>query len=218
MATKLASSIVRSFIGSPSLRATSRWCSPASLRASRAAYSTGESAPPPLLSKIKEDLKAAMRSKDTNRLSVLRTVLAATLNASKTDKPIETDAQLVQLLKKSAEKSMEAAEEARKVGRGDLAEKEEAQASILLEYAASSKLKQISLEELQQLIETAREKFTADGHDAGKVRGLLLKEFLQSAGPLAGVAVDKRLVAGMILKVGAKSPSPSPDGKIDPQN
>ncbi|KAK4231278.1 hypothetical protein QBC38DRAFT_242102 [Podospora fimiseda] len=200
MATKLTSSIVRSFISRPSLR-TSRWSSPASLRTSRAAYSTGESAPPPLLAKIKEDLKAAMRAKDANRLSVLRTVLSATLNASKTDKPIETDAQLVQLLKKSADKSKEAAEEARKVGRGDLAEKEEAQASILLEYAGSSSLKQISEEELQSLIAAAKDKLLAEGHDGGKLRGLLMKELLQpNAGPLADVAVDKQLVAKLVLK------------------
>ncbi|KAK4166016.1 Yqey-like protein-domain-containing protein [Cladorrhinum sp. PSN259] len=205
MATKISSSLLRSFISRPSLRPASRWTSAANLRASLAAYSTGESAPPPILVKIKEDLKTAMRAKDTNRLAVLRTVLAATLNASKTDKPIETDAQLVQLLKKTAEKSKEAAEEARQVGRGDLAEKEDAQASILLDYAASSGLKQISMEELQQMIEAAKDKFVAEGHGLNKIRGLLMKEFLQTgSGPLADVAFEKNVVAGIILKLAGK--------------
>jgi len=182
----------------PSLRITSRWSRPVALRA----YSTEGSAPP-LLAKIKTDLKQAMRAKDANRLAVLRTVLSATLNASKTDRPIETDAQLVDFLQKTAQKSKDAAEEARKAGRGDLAAKEEEQAEILLKYAASSGLQQISLEELKALIQNFKDKLIAEGLDESKVKGRLMKEFMSNSadGPLAGIAVDKRMVARYVSAV-----------------
>lgn len=198
IATKLPSTVLRGFMSRPGLRIASRWSGPATVRA----YSTEGSAPP-LLAKIKMDLKVAMRAKDANRLAVLRTVLSATLNASKTDRPIETDAQLVDFLQKTAQKSQDAAEEARKAGRGDLAAKEEEQAQILIKYAASSDLKQISLEELKALIQSFKDKLIAEGLDESKVKGRLMKEFLTNSttGPLAGVAVDKRMVAHYVSAV-----------------
>ncbi|OAA59561.1 hypothetical protein SPI_05759 [Niveomyces insectorum RCEF 264] len=99
---------------------------------------------PPLLAKLKGDLKAAMKAKDAPRLTVLRTILAATLNASKTAQPIRTDAQLVALLRKTARASQEAAAEFRGADRADLAEKEEAQIRVLEEYAQASGLASVS--------------------------------------------------------------------------
>jgi uncharacterized protein len=76
-----------------------------------------------------------MQAKDTNRLSVLRSLLTQTLNASKTAHPIKTDLQMLALLRKSASASRLASEEFRGAGRQDLAEKEETQMKIMEEYA-----------------------------------------------------------------------------------
>ncbi|TVY52847.1 Altered inheritance of mitochondria protein, partial [Lachnellula suecica] len=76
-----------------------------------------------------------MRAKDTARLSVLRSLLSSTLNASKTSSPINTDLQMLSLLRKSSAQGKTASEEFRKNGREDLAAKEEAQVGILEEYA-----------------------------------------------------------------------------------
>lgn len=49
----------------------------------------------PLLFKLKGDLKTAMKEKDTNRLNVLRGIIADVTNSAKTSNPIKTDMQLV---------------------------------------------------------------------------------------------------------------------------
>ena len=76
-----------------------------------------------------------MQSKDVNRLSVLRSLLTQTLNASKTSTPINTDLHMLALLRKSANASRLASEEFKGAGRQDLAEKEESQLRIMEEYA-----------------------------------------------------------------------------------
>ena len=142
-----------------------------------------------------------MRAKDTNRLAVLRSVLAATLNASKTDKPIQTDVQLVSLLNKTASKSQEAANEARSLGREDLAEKEEAQVRILKEYAESSGVKELGEAELRQIIEALKAELVAEGVGEKVLSGLLMKKLIASPGPLDGVTVSKQTVAKMVMDI-----------------
>lgn len=197
MATKLSPFLLRD-LGRPSLPRT------AALRVSRAAYSSEAPPPPPLLAKLKNDLKTAMRAKDTNRLSVLRSVLAETLNASKTDKPIKTDVQLVSLLQKSARKAQEAAAEARDAGREDLVEKEEAQQRIFEEYAASSGVEEMGEPELRKLVETAKAKLVAEGVTTA-LRGQMIKRILGPGGLLDGVAVDKKLAAKIIMELSEKT-------------
>ncbi|KAE8447811.1 hypothetical protein EG329_010205 [Mollisiaceae sp. DMI_Dod_QoI] len=76
-----------------------------------------------------------MQNKDSNRLSVLRGLLSQTLNASKTSNPINTDMQMLALLRKSANASKAASEEFKSAGRQDLADKEDLQVRIMEEYA-----------------------------------------------------------------------------------
>lgn len=78
-----------------------------------------------------------MLAKDTNRLSVLRSLMSQTLNASKTAAPIRTDLQMLALLRKTAGASRVASAEFKSAGREDLVEKEEAQVRILEEYAGA---------------------------------------------------------------------------------
>jgi uncharacterized protein len=76
-----------------------------------------------------------MQNKDSNRLSALRALLSQTLNASKTSSPINTDMQMLSLLRKSTAQSKAASEEFKRNGREDLAKKEEDQVRVLEEYA-----------------------------------------------------------------------------------
>lgn len=78
-----------------------------------------------------------MQAKDSNRLSVLRSLITQTLNASKTSTPITTDLQILALLRKSISASRIASEEFKGAGRQDLAEKEETQVRIMEEYAVN---------------------------------------------------------------------------------
>jgi uncharacterized protein YqeY len=193
MASKLSPFLLRS-IGRPSLPRT------AALRVLRPAYSTEATPPPPppLLSKLKDDLKAAMRAKDTNRLAVLRSVLAATLNASKTDKPIKTDVQLVGLIQKSARKSQETAAEARQAGREDLVEKEEAQQRILEEYAAGSGVREIGEVELKQIIQSTKAALVAEGVQGKALQGEIIKSLFKPGGLLEGASFEKKGVVTLI--------------------
>lgn len=159
--------------------------------------------PPPLLQKLKGDLKTAMRAKDAPRLAVLRSVLAATLNASKTAAPIATDAQLIALLRKTQRGNEEASAEARQAGRADLVDKEQAQIKVLEEYVASSGVEVVSEEELRTVVKGVVEAMTAAGGvEGGKAKmGEVMKTLLAPGGPLEGKSVEKAQVARAVKEV-----------------
>lgn len=96
-------------------------------------------------------MKKAMQAKDTNRLNVLRGLLAQTLNASKTSNPITTDMQVLALLKRTATQSRAASAEFRAAGRSDLADKEETQVHILEEYAGDVQV--VGVDEILRVVE-----------------------------------------------------------------
>ncbi|CAG8971300.1 hypothetical protein HYALB_00001467 [Hymenoscyphus albidus] len=104
-------------------------------RLARRSYATDTSSTPPMLLKLRTDLKTAMRAKETPRLTVLRALLASTLNASKTSTPITTDLALRALILKHVSASQAAISDFQKASREDLVRKEEDQIKILEEYA-----------------------------------------------------------------------------------
>ena len=172
----------------------SRW--PVALRS----YSS-EAPPssPPFLTKLKGELKTAMKAKDTTRLTVLRSILAATLNASKTDSPIMTDEHLVALLRKTVRSSQDAIADFRKGGRQDLVDKEEAQIRILEEYVAASGITTPGEAELRQIVEPVVAQVMAEGLDANRALGTVMKKLLASGGPLEGKNLDKTELKGVVL-------------------
>ncbi|KAI5926165.1 GatB/YqeY domain-containing protein [Camillea tinctor] len=160
-------------------------------------YSTAPS-PPPLLAKLKSDLKTAMRAKDAPRLAVLRSILAATQNASKTSSPVSTDAQVVSLLRRARRANEEAAEEARGAARPDLVEREEAQMRVLDEYVAGSGVEELTPEALRAAVEAALE--AAGGKGKARV-GDVMKGLLAPGGALDGKDVEKGEVAKVVKEV-----------------
>ena len=174
----------------------------------RRAYSAEADAPapapapgPPLLQKLKGDLKAAMRARDAPRLTVLRSVLSATVNASKTASPVTTDAQLVALLRKTRAASLEAIEEFTAAGRDDLADGERAQVAVLDEYVASSGFKEVSADELRVYVARAIDTLTAERRlspERGARFGNVMNELLGPASPFTGKIVDKTQLAVII--------------------
>ncbi|KAK1825709.1 Yqey-like protein-domain-containing protein [Podospora conica] len=165
----------------------------------RCTYST-ESSPsaPPLLAKLKGDLKMAMKAKDAPRLAVLRSVLAATLNASKTGSPIATDAQLVALMIKTARTGKESTVEFREAGRQDLVDKEEAQIRVIEEYVAGSGIESIDDAKLREAVQLVLSELLAGG-EKPRSTGLIMKKLLAPDGPLAGKMFDKAAL-GKITK------------------
>lgn len=175
---------------------------PLTTRAAMRFYSSAdEIVPPPLLQKLKGDLKTAMRAKDTHRLSVLRTIMSANLNASKTSTPIKTDVQLVALMRKISKAAEDAASEATAAGREDLAEKENAQIAIISEYVKDSGVATLGEAELRSLVEGVVAEIKAAGAEGKSMMGEVMKK-LNAA--VEGKDVDKKSLADMVKSIVSK--------------
>ncbi|KAK3116502.1 hypothetical protein LTR53_003046 [Teratosphaeriaceae sp. CCFEE 6253] len=162
----------------------------------RRLYSTPPPAPP-LLLKLRTDLKTAMRAKDAPRLDVLRALLADITNAAKTSNPIATDMQLLSLLRKRLTASQTAKAEFVGAGRQDLAEKEGLQGSVLEEYAGGVKV--VGVERVREVVRAMAE----EGGEGGKGLGMgeVIKKLLGPGGRLEGENVDRAEVARVVKEV-----------------
>ena len=161
------------------------------------ARSYSDAPAPPLLQKLKADLKTAMRAKDAARLSVLRAALSSTLNASKTSSPITTDAALVGLLRKQARGCADARDEFAAAGREDLVAKEDAQIAVLNEYMSDSGVEELSGDQLRAVV---RDVVAGLGEEKPKM-GDIMKTLLAPGGPLDGKNVEKAEVARVVKEV-----------------
>ena len=123
-------------------------------------------------------------------------MIAETNNAAKTASPIQTDIQLMSLIRKRAAAAAEAAKQFSDQNRVDLKEKEEAQVAILEEYA--SQIKTLSVEEMEAIvtetINTLRESGTklTEGH--------VLKALFSKGGALDGKPANRGDVAQLVKK------------------
>lgn len=139
-----------------------------------------------------------MREKDTNRLNVLRGLLAEVTNSAKTATPVKTDMQLLSLLRKRAASAKAASDEFKTAGRDDLVEREESQVKVLEEYAGG--VETMSADEVRDIvIKTVEE---AKAQQGSKVNmGEVLKKLLGPGGSLDGKPVEKKEVAGIVKEV-----------------
>ncbi|KAI8629021.1 Yqey-like protein-domain-containing protein [Xylariaceae sp. FL1651] len=193
--TRLATSLLRPrssrMPSSPPLRTPAQ-----AFALARRSYSDAPA--PPLLQKLKADLKSAMRAKDAARLSVLRAALASTLNASKTASPVTTDAALVALLRKQARGCADARAEFAAGGRDDLVAKEDAQLSVLDEYVAGSGVEELDGEQLRAVVRDV----VGGLEEKAKARmGDVMKVLLAPGGPLDGKNVEKAELARAVKEI-----------------
>lgn len=193
MSRRLASSFMRARPAAPSY--------PTAASRGLVRFYSSDPPPPPMLAKLKADLKTAMRAKDAARLTVLRSILAATLNASKTASPIQTDAQLVALLRKTAKASEDAAAEFSGAGRADLADKEQEQIAILNEYVAGSGVQVVGEDELRTVVAGVVTALTSEGAASKAKFGDVMKQLLAPSGPLEGKSVEKAELAKIVKEV-----------------
>ncbi|ORY82615.1 Yqey-like protein-domain-containing protein [Protomyces lactucae-debilis] len=158
-------------------------------QARRYSTSTG----PQLLLTLKEAVKQSMRNKDKPRLNVCKDILAQVVNASKTNKPVETDVQVINLLRSSAAKRREAAAAYRQHGRAELAEVEELEAGLLDSFLP----KQMDEGVLQAQVVALVSRMQATPKEMGKVLKALAEEVDESAAPKAMQArIVKQVLAG----------------------
>lgn len=153
---------------------------------------------PPLLLKIRSDLKAAMKDKDTNRLNVLRGLLSDITNAAKTNNPVKTDMQLLSVLRKRAASAKQASTEFKSAGRDDLVQKEEQQVNVLEEYAGD--VQTMSEDDMREVV--IKEVDEVKAQQSGKINmGDVLKSLLAPGGSLDGRPVEKSQVARIVKEV-----------------
>ncbi|KAK3719281.1 hypothetical protein LTR37_004500 [Vermiconidia calcicola] len=153
---------------------------------------------PPLLLKIRSDLKSAMKEKDKNRLNVLRGLLAEVTNSAKTNSPVKTDMQLLSLLRKRAASAKAASTEFKSAGREDLVEQEESQAKVLEEYAGG--VQTMSNDVMRDAILKEIDQVKAETN--GKVNmGDILRRLLGPGGSLEGKPVERSEIARIVKEV-----------------
>lgn len=120
--------------------------------------------------RINEDVKAAMRGKEKQRLAALRLVTAA-IKQKEVDERIELDdAQTTSVLDKMAKQRRESIEQYEKAQRADLVEKEQFELELITGYLPQP----LAADEIQSLIDGAiAATGAASMKDMGKVMGQL---------------------------------------------
>lgn len=125
---------------------------------------------PSLINTINEDIKSAMRSKDSERLTTLRMLKAAIKQRDIDTQSTATDQDALAIINKMVKQRKESTEQYLSAQRPELAEKEQLEISILTAYLPEQ------LDEIAVLtaIDQAITDSGADSiKDMGKVMGLL---------------------------------------------
>lgn len=148
---------------------------------------------------IKNDIKEALRAKDTIRLEVLRGLNALCMNeiiASGTTDEFLTDDKVLTLVKRSAKQRKDSIEQFEKGGRMDLVEKERAELAILNTFLPTM----MSREEIKivasQRIEAMKSAGNFDPKAGGKITGMIMKELAGKADGADVKVVVEELVKG----------------------
>ena len=148
-----------------------------------------------LQDQINNDIKEAMKAKDTIRLTALRAVksqlLLAATEAGATGEASEEAG--IKMLQKLVKQRKESAELYKSQGRGDLADPELAEAAIIEKYLPE----QLTEEELKPILRGIIEVVGASGpQDMGKVMGMATKQLAGKADGKTVSAVVRSLLAG----------------------
>lgn len=123
-----------------------------------------------LKQRINDDVKTAMRSKDKERLGVLRMITAA-FKQKEVDERIELDdTQVLTILDKMAKQHRDSIQQFEEAKRNDLADKEKMELAIVQEFLPA----QLTDDEISQMVSDAIKQSGAESaKDMGKVMGVL---------------------------------------------
>lgn len=131
-----------------------------------------------LKNRIKDDMKAAMRAKDKERLKVIRMILAA-FKQIEVDERIELDdARTIVVLDKMLKQRRESIKQYSEAGRDDLAEVEEAEILVIQDFLPQA----LTQDEIEEMVVSAVSDSGAESiKDMGKVMGILRPQMLGRA-------------------------------------
>jgi uncharacterized protein YqeY len=151
-----------------------------------------------LKDQITEDMKTAMRAKDSERLGTIRLLLAACKQREVDERIVLDDAAVVGLVDKLIKQRKDSIEAFRKAERADLADKEEAEMKVLQAYLPQRMSPDEVLTEVKAIVaEIAAELGRAPGPgDMGKIMGVV-KTRLAGKAEMATVSASvKTALAG----------------------
>jgi len=146
-----------------------------------------------LKDKINQDLKDAMKSGDKIRLSVVRSIRALILEFEKSGTAKElTPEDELKMLTTAAKKRKDSIEQFRNAGRNELAESEETELKVLMDYLP----KQMDEEEIKnEILRLANEIGAKSKADFPKLMPLVMKELKGKAdGKIVKSIVENYLV------------------------
>jgi uncharacterized protein YqeY len=146
-----------------------------------------------LKDQITDDMKAAMRAKDSERLATIR-LLIAEIKRKEVDERIElTDAQVLAVVEKMIKQRKDSITQFESGGRQDLADKEKSELAVLSAYMPAG----LSDEEVAAEVAAAVAASGAAGpQDMGKVMGILKPKLAGRADMTAVSAQVKKVLAG----------------------
>ena len=136
------------------------------------------------LERINEDLKAAMKSKDPERLSTLRMVKTALKNREIDKMAALSDEEAIKVLQSLVKQRRDSIEQYRQGGRPELADKEAAEIKVIEEYLPAA------IDEAT-IIRIVEETVAETGATSAKDLGNVMKAVMAK---LAGATVDGKIV------------------------
>ncbi|MCL6518805.1 MAG: GatB/YqeY domain-containing protein [Armatimonadetes bacterium] len=144
-----------------------------------------------LREKLEEDYKAAMKAKDTLRVSVIRMARSEIRNAEIAKRRSLTEEEIAEVITREIKRRQESIEQFKQGGRTDLVDKETAEMKILSEYLPE----QLSEDEIAGIAqEVIAELKAASKADKGRVMSALMPRVRGRAdGRLVSEIVDRLL-------------------------
>ena len=141
--------------------------------------------------RLTEDLKKAMRAKDSMALNTLRAVKSAIKNAAIEKGGADTtleEGEIVGIIRKQIKQRRESMDQFNKAGRSELAQNEESEITLLEQYLPSP----LSPEEINELVQAAITECNASARaDMGKVMKVLQEK---TAGRADGKALSQAVM------------------------
>jgi uncharacterized protein len=147
-----------------------------------------------LKARLAEDYRAALRSGEKLKVSVIRLLMALIKNREVEKRGALTDAEVMQAISSSCKQRQDSIDQYRQGGRQDLVDKEAAELQILQSYLPQP----LSAEELADLVRAAiQEAQAASPKEMGKVMTLLM--------PRVTGRADGKVVSALVREMLSKS-------------
>lgn len=140
--------------------------------------------------RLADDIKSAMRAKNTQQLTTLRLVSAAIKQKEVDDRVELDDPAVLAVIEKMVKQRKDAIEQFSAGGRQDLVDKESAELLLLTGYLPA----QLSAEEIAQVIDAAIAQVEADGASGPAAMGKVMARIKPQLAGRADMGLASRLL------------------------